>query len=623
MTILLAVALLLFPQEQQSQSIPTKADSVEMILPQLTGFRKLDTMRWLARQYRFTDTRRAIKFCQDALALARKNIEYSPAKFYVELGVEHTIISEQDKADAYYDSALAIANGDQELMANIYNNKAILYTFQERFDEALKSHLKSLAINEERGNQDGIMRNYSGISWIHKATNETGKALEYEKKAYDLAKELKDEVSEYTILGNMVNTLQLLQRYDEARDKNWKVVRYFETNSPGSITLGNNYYNMARVYNNTAMWDSAYYYAQKASNIFTERDATRELAYTLTNTGRAAMALGKIKQAETDALKGYEMNKKLGRIDELEDNIFMLVKVYAYKHDIAQMDRFQHELEEIGDSITRAGQAKAVAEIRTRYETERKDHENEILKREAELQAVRLSQSRYIGFSSLIGLGLVAAIALTQYQKNQQRKRFNKVLQTENEKLKVEMLVAQLNQLKDQINPHFLFNSLATLQSMAQENDPNTVLFVQKLSEVYRYILQTNSDNLVSLMEELKVAEAYMFMLNARFENALVTSFDISDDLLSKKLPPFSLQLLVENAIKHNAATRTNPLHIEIKSRGNEIVVRNNLQPKRSVVESTKVGLANLQKRFSLLGSKLVSIERTADEFIVRLPLYE
>jgi tetratricopeptide (TPR) repeat protein len=557
------------------------------------------------------------------LAIARKEFEYNPGRIYQELGIEHTILSENADANDYYDSAMALAVDNKVLQAQLYNNRAILYTYEEKFDKALESQLKGLELNEELNDTDGIMRSYAGMSWIYKATNDIDKSLEYEKKSYDLAVELKDETSQYTILGNIVSTLEKIRRYEEAYQKNWKVINYFEKKSPGSIVIGNNYYNMTRIYNNLGRWDSAYYYGEKAKKIFIDRGATRELAYTLSHVGRAAMGLGKIAEAEAAGMRSYEMNKELGRIDELEDAVFTLVKVYAYKHDIGRMDRFQHELEMLGDSISKIGQAKAVAEIRTRYETEQKDHENETLRNQAELQRIRLNQSTYVGVSSLVGAALLALVAITLYQKNQQRKRFNKVLQTENEKLKVEMLVAQLNQLKDQINPHFLFNSLATLQSMAQENDPKTGLFVQKLSEVYRYILQTNSDNLVSLQEELKVAEAYMFMLNARFENAMITSIRIDDALLSRKLPPFSLQLLVENAIKHNSATQANPLRIEIKASGDEVVVRNNLQPKRSVVDSTKVGLANLQKRFSLLGSKTVSIERGDDHFTVRLPLYQ
>ncbi|MEI9917633.1 MAG: histidine kinase [Bacteroidota bacterium] len=508
-------------------------------------------------------------------------------------------------------------------MGAIYTNKGILFTFKESFDEALEWQLKGLEIHERINDEDGIMRSYAGISWIYRSTLDYAKSLEYERKAYDLSLKLKDVQSQYTVLGNIANTLQIMHRNEEARDTNKKVIEYFERESSGSVLLGNNYFNMAKIYNNLGKWDSAYNYGMKAVDLFTEREAQRELAYTYPTTSRSSMALGKISQAEADALKGYKMNKELGRMEELEYNVFMLVKIYAYKHDIGLMDKYERELATVSDSIHRVAQSKALTEILTRYETAKKDHENDILKRDAELQEVRLSRSRYVAFSLLIGVGLLTLLALTLYQRNKQRKRFNKVLQNENEKLKVEMLVAQLNQLKDQINPHFLFNSLATLQSMAQENDPNTGLFVQKLSEVYRYILQTNSDSLVSLKDELKVAEAYMFMLNARFENALMMSVNISDELLSKKIPPFSLQLLVENAIKHNSATLNNPLRIEIIGKSYEVIVRNNIQPKRSTVESTKIGLANLQKRFALLGSMSVSIEHRAADFTVRLPLFD
>ncbi|MEI9917634.1 MAG: hypothetical protein WDO14_02405 [Bacteroidota bacterium] len=107
--ILLAFALLLMPQQQPAQAL-TKTDSVEMLIPKLDGFKKLDTMRWLAKQYRFTNTRKAIDINRQALAIARdKEIEYNKAKIYIELGVEHTVLSEHDLANAHYDTALMLS----------------------------------------------------------------------------------------------------------------------------------------------------------------------------------------------------------------------------------------------------------------------------------------------------------------------------------------------------------------------------------------------------------------------------------------------------------------------------------------------------------------------------------
>ncbi len=138
------------------------------------------------------------------------------------------------------------------------------------------------------------------------------------------------------------------------------------------------------------------------------------------------------------------------------------------------------------DSLEAENQAKAVIEMQTKYETQKKMQENELLRKETLLKDTELTKTHYILLSALLGVTLLVVIAIVLYRQNKNRAILNRRLRLENETLRIEKLTAQLNQLKDQISPHFLFNSLSTLQGMVTENDPNTATFIASLSEVYR-----------------------------------------------------------------------------------------------------------------------------------------
>ena len=191
----------------------------------------------------------------------------------------------------------------------------------------------------------------------------------------------------------------------------------------------------------------------------------------------------------------------------------------------------------------------------------------------------------------------------------------------ETENLKRESLSAQLNALRTQVNPHFLFNNLNTLCSLIPENPTHAVNFVQELSKVYRHILEVKDEKSILLMDELKVLNAYAFLLKTRFGNNLEVNINVPEDKMKKKIVPLSLQLLMENAIKHNIVDKATPLSIDISSIGNYLVVSNNLQGKKIVETSNKQGLDNLRSLYRFLTDNPVVVEQTDTRFAVKVPL--
>jgi len=183
-----------------------------------------------------------------------------------------------------------------------------------------------------------------------------------------------------------------------------------------------------------------------------------------------------------------------------------------------------------------------------------------------------------------------------------------------------EKIQYQYETLKAQINPHFLFNSLNVLSALAYQDADKANLFTKKLSGVYRYLLLTNDQPTVSLREELLFLESYLYLEQIRFEDTFTVEVaNDNESLLYKNVIPVSLQLLVENALKHNITTKEQPLNVSIHITDESITVSNNLQLRNSV-DKGGVGLINLQKQYALY-QKSIDINRTETEFIVRIPL--
>ena len=184
-----------------------------------------------------------------------------------------------------------------------------------------------------------------------------------------------------------------------------------------------------------------------------------------------------------------------------------------------------------------------------------------------------------------------------------------------------EKIQYQYETLKAQVNPHFLFNSLNVLSSLAYKDPEKANLFAKKMSGVYRYLLLTNDRPVVTLSEELSFLESYIFLEKIRFEDALFVEIIHGDSCLNKKVIPVSLQLLVENALKHNITTAGNPLTIRIYIADDRVTVSNPLQL-RSSVDKGGVGLKNLQKQYALY-NKTIRVIATQADFTVSLPFIE
>jgi sensor histidine kinase YesM len=187
--------------------------------------------------------------------------------------------------------------------------------------------------------------------------------------------------------------------------------------------------------------------------------------------------------------------------------------------------------------------------------------------------------------------------------------------------LQKESFQAQLEALKNQVDPHFLFNSLNVLSSLIHLDADRAVRFLGQLSEVYRALLDTGAQTLVPLRNEMGLVRAYAHLMETRFGEALHVEWDVPAAWEQALVPPTAVQMLLENAIKHNGSTARKPLRIKVSVAAGMLVVENNRQPRTDVLASTHTGLQNIQRRYQHLTDRPVDILPTRESFIVRLPL--
>jgi LytS/YehU family sensor histidine kinase len=222
----------------------------------------------------------------------------------------------------------------------------------------------------------------------------------------------------------------------------------------------------------------------------------------------------------------------------------------------------------------------------------------------------------------IAGSLIIVALISTIYESIYLYQNWKRTL-LETEQLRREQVESQLEGLKNQVNPHFLFNSLNTLACLIPEDEGKAVHFVQKLSRVYRYILEMKDKKLVTLAEELKFLQAYIFLVKERFGENLQVEVDVPEAVQSLQIVPLSLQILFENAIKHNVISQGKPLTIALRVEGSKLVGANKLQPKAQVMPGTRTGLDNVRNRYRYFTNDPVAISSDNGCFEVHLPMLQ
>ena len=232
-----------------------------------------------------------------------------------------------------------------------------------------------------------------------------------------------------------------------------------------------------------------------------------------------------------------------------------------------------------------------------------------------------LQLTRQMSFRLYITANLIAALFIYILEKSFNLYQLTMEKSAYAEQLQQEYLQMRLQALKSQVNPHFLFNSLSVLSSLIHVSPETSERFIIQLAQAYRYILEQKDAELVELKEELEFLDAYFFLLQIRFGNKIILKKNIELTITDWKVPPLTLQLLVENAVKHNKMSSTQPLTIELLARKNKIEVTNNHLPRENRDHSTGIGLNNIINRMAYVTGEKILITHNEKQFSVVIPL--
>ena len=223
----------------------------------------------------------------------------------------------------------------------------------------------------------------------------------------------------------------------------------------------------------------------------------------------------------------------------------------------------------------------------------------------------------------MLVIGIIMTVIVTLYEEGRFFFREWKTELIRSEQLKKEMVQSQYEALKNQVNPHFLFNSLNSLSALVHKDPDKAVEFISEFSKIYRYVLEVSGKVVVELSRELDFLQSYFFLQKIRFGENLKIEINIPSGKLNHFVPPLSLQLLAENAIKHNEISSVKPLHIFVLTEENFLVVKNDLQLRDEPVDSTGIGLTNLRSRYETISELTPSFSANGKFFIARIPLIE
>lgn len=264
----------------------------------------------------------------------------------------------------------------------------------------------------------------------------------------------------------------------------------------------------------------------------------------------------------------------------------------------------------VKDSLAHAMRDEELADAQARFDVSKLEKELALTRAEAEVNALRAQRS-WIAWGALAVIGLLSLVLVIMFHRQARMKqeaaqaleRDKERLLEENELLHQENLMARFETLKSQVDPHFLFNAMNTLYTLVETEPAKAREFIASFSALYRQVLNSRERTIVPVQEELQLARHYVFLQHIRFGNSLVVDIDVPASALSGYLPPFTLQMLLENAIKHNVISAAKPLHISVTAQNGRLIVRNDLRPRGGASAGTGTGLENIRRRYAMLGA--------------------
>lgn len=558
-----------------------------------------------------------------ALNLAQKTKnEKAQAKSLAHIGMSWRLRSDLPKAIRAYEQSIYLLerSGNKSALSDLYRFLSEAYLLQSNFKKAIECVQQSLSLAEAIGDQSKIADAYvcfASISYMN--TNNLEQMEDYLLKARPLYEAMHKEDGLVLVYSNLSVVDYERKNYLNALE-NIKKCMAIQEKKGDMLGLATSLQNRASIYTELGQFSSAKSDYEKEVAIFKKigdqeglSDAYSGLGHLLYQQGKLAEALTWCEKAlETALVLGpynireqeacsclYEVYNKMGNYKKaLEYNIR-----FTNVRDSLQKQQTEHQLKLM--EIERDSLSSAAMELK---------------KQQAYDRTIRKKNQIVTLLATFLVLGMLIAWGFWTRMLFFKRQSLN--MQIHSETMEKQQLLSEIALLKTQVNPHFLFNSLSILSSLVHKNADLSEQFIEQLARSYRYILEQKDHELVSLRTELEFIQSYAFLLKIRFENKFDLDIDIAETIKDQhQIAPLTLQLLVENAVKHNRMSTKEPLIVRVRIEQNWLDVRNAFRPRGEQRPSTGIGLQNIVNRYALLCEQPVWVGEKEGDFVVQVPL--
>ncbi len=612
-----------------SLSAQVKVDSLWRVWKNVTlqDTTRLNAMQQLTYSYVNRDPDSTRMLAQAQLAFAReKGLSGWQARALNSIGLSHRFQSNYPKAIQHYEQSLALLAkvNDRNFMATVYRNMADVYRVQSNLPKAIDYITKSMKLAEETGDQKKAADGYVSIATVYyEIPGQDSIMLQYLEKARKIYEGLKDEAGLSFVYGNLSAVYLDRDEFDKALIYSEKTMA-LQQKSGNMHGLATSLHNRAIIRSYQGRHREALADFDREIEIFQAIGDEEGLADAYISMGDLWLQQHRYPMAIRVCSQALRIARKLGSPNQEE--------MYACEclYTVYQMQgNYRLALEYLE-------QAGSVKDSLQQYETEQMLKQMEIqrqmaidsLGREKENFRIQMAHQQTLRHKDrtlnwlTVGVLSVLVVALAFLVRMLYFRRRSQLLQLRSDELERQQLLNEVALLRSQVNPHFLFNSLSILSSLVRVNADLSEQFIEQLSRSYRYILEQKEQSLVTLRTELEFIQAYSFLLKIRFEKKYDLRIELPEEILDTcKIAPLTLQLLIENAVKHNRMSVKEPLVVTVSVENRTLLVKNRLQLRATAPVSTGVGLQNIINRYALLTKCTVWAGEAGDEFVVKVPL--
>ena len=525
------------------------------------------------------------------------------------------------------DSLLAVPDQDPLLIVGLYNFKGHAFRLTGRLDDAMAAQVRSYQLADSLNDLKGKIDAQIAIGIIHLDLDELKESKRTLLEVYKITEENPQLERNYRVPLVLGAIAIKSEQADSALFWYKKALPLSEA-AKDSLNMCDIRYNIGIAYEKKGDHQASERYLLAAIDAIPEGGYPQLEARAL-----EALASIYIKMKRWDEVPAYldraqEMAIQHGAGDALENVMVSRMRYLMAIGDSLKAFDVSQRLLAVKDSLSMVFRERTLAEVQANFDMARMEKELELTKAEAEVNKLRAQRSR-IAWSALSVIAVLAIVLIVLTRRQYQLKKQTAValeqdkerLLEENELLHQENLMARFETLKSQIDPHFLFNAMNTLYTLVETEPKKAREFVSSFSQLYRKVLTSRERTIVPVQEELELVHHYLFLQRIRFGESLQVTVEVPARALTGYLPPFTLQMLLENAIKHNVISAAHPLHIAITVEGDHLIVRNDLLARGTKEVGTGTGLDNIRRRYTMLGAQEPTFTVSDTHYTASVPI--